>query len=527
MVMSSKNALNCAFDELIQLANQKGYLLFDDIDDASDRWNLSIVDIDRLSSSITMRGIIIYDEIPVIEDENANDYDDYAQIDYEQVYRKVVSIDPGLEGFINSVRQIVPPQAKEMNQLKYLVAEGNYYARERVIQMYLRVVVRIALKRVEIYDLDMADTLQDGCIGLINAVDKYDPDSGIPFGSYASFWIFQNITRDQQTKRPLIYYPYKQKAFYYIAYPVLKKYGCLDCSNLLHCHKAIKILEKTPGIPRKDISDSILQSIPLNSLEAINSHFLKEVELIENQNDVIPEDFFNLADVLYDNYCLNDEVDEIWNRTRLHEILKNELTPKEYQVISERYGLNKSDTEKTLNEVGESLGVSRERIRQIENKAFKKLNSTLTKVFKELIINRVKPIRKGKGRGNRDKTNERKLVINEQRPVINVKSSIPNGIYTMRVVEAGVGEISGTMEVQGNGKFIVKRGSHCLPIIDEYSIPEIRKMAIVKDNILQEDLECSSPSIAACIVRGHKSNGWADWLDKNGIPIAQYKIINS
>lgn len=92
---------------------------------------------------------------------------------YEIVFNRVIALDSRLEDFINSIRAIVPPRTREMDQLKYQVQEGNLYARERVIQMHLRFAVRIALQRAETYDCEIADTLQDACIGLIMAVDKY------------------------------------------------------------------------------------------------------------------------------------------------------------------------------------------------------------------------------------------------------------------------------------------------------------------------------------------------------------------
>lgn len=158
-IMESKNGIESALANLIQLSSGKGFLVFDDIYDVADKWELSIRDVDYLSSSIATRGILIYDEAPVTNaaGSSEDDYDDYAQKDYEVVFNRVVELDPGLEDFINTVRAIVPPQAREMDQLKYQVQEGNLYARERVIQMHLRFAVRIALQRAETYDCEIAD----------------------------------------------------------------------------------------------------------------------------------------------------------------------------------------------------------------------------------------------------------------------------------------------------------------------------------------------------------------------------------
>ena len=153
-LMESKNGIESALANLIQLSSEKGFLVFDDIYDEADKWALSIRDVDYLSSSIVTRGILVYDEAPVTNasGSSGDDYDDYAQRDYEAVFNRVIELDPDLEDFINAVRAVVPPQAREMDQLKYQVQEGNLYARERVIQMHLRFAVRIALQRAEIYD---------------------------------------------------------------------------------------------------------------------------------------------------------------------------------------------------------------------------------------------------------------------------------------------------------------------------------------------------------------------------------------
>lgn len=157
-LMESKNGIESALANLIQISSEKGFLVFDDIYDVADKWDLSIRDVDYLSSSIATRGILVYDEAPVTNaagSSSEDGYDDYAQRDYEVVFNRVIELDPGLEDFINTVRAVVPPQAREMDQLKYQVQEGNLYARERVIQMHLRFAVRIALQRAETYDTEM------------------------------------------------------------------------------------------------------------------------------------------------------------------------------------------------------------------------------------------------------------------------------------------------------------------------------------------------------------------------------------
>ena len=115
--MESKNGIESALANLIQLSSEKGFLVFDDIYDEADKWALSIRDVDYLSSSIVTRGILVYDEAPVTNaaGSSEDDYDDYAQRDYEAVFNRVIELDPDLEDFINAVRAVVPPQARVLD----------------------------------------------------------------------------------------------------------------------------------------------------------------------------------------------------------------------------------------------------------------------------------------------------------------------------------------------------------------------------------------------------------------------------
>ena len=394
--MESKNGIESALANLIQISSEKGFLVFDDIYDVAEKWDLSIRDVDYLSSSIATRGILVYDEAPVTNaagSSSEDNYDDYAQRDYEVVFDRVIELDPGLEDFINTVRAVVPPQAREMDQLKYQVQEGNLYARERVIQMHLRFAVRIALQRAETYDTEIADTLQEACLGLIMAVDRYDPDSSGPFGSYASLWILQNIGRAQATQRPAVYYPVHKKEGYFTMYPILKENGCLN-SDIWTDKNVGKLIQDRLGCGDDQAEDIINQSMPIESLDDIYEMFLKNIEKDEIQEDVfeniteneIQENIFQ--NINSDIFYWNDDIYEEIEQRALRETLENlmgELKDREREVLKARYGFE-DGVEKTLEEVGQAFGVTRERIRQIESKALRKLaHPTRTRKLKDFL----------------------------------------------------------------------------------------------------------------------------------------------
>jgi RNA polymerase primary sigma factor len=359
------------------LAEEQGYLTFDDIMDCSDEYSLSIQDYNWLSSTITTRGVLVYNENPPLEAEfDKDEHDDYAQSDYDLVYDRIIELSPSLEPFVSYVRTVIPPQKGEVNRLKYQIIEGNTYARDRLIEMYLRLALRIALQRADAYDMDIEDSVAYACIGLIIAVDKYDPDYSGPFATYASLWIFQNISRRQSTQRPLIYYPVHKREDYFTMYPILKNYGCIDCYNFPRCDEAVQIVCRRIDCSEKDAKVIIEQMVPDERID----------ELIEQYLDEIDE-YTPMMDTAIDTVLRNLSADAVVSRedafisvqnNMLRELLNDVfdiITPREEKIIRLRYGMD-GDEPQTLEEIGSVFNLTRERIRQIEAKAFRKLRHT-------------------------------------------------------------------------------------------------------------------------------------------------------
>ena len=373
-----------AYTYLVNLACVKGYVTVDDILDCSDNFELPVTDVDWLSNSITTRGIIVYDEEPAKGNDVDDDeeYKDFAQIDYEEIFNRVIELNEDLEPLISAIRAIKPPQRREFAQLKYQVAEGNEHARNRMIEMHLRFAVKTALQRAELFDWPFEDTFNSAVCGLITAVDHYDPDSGNAFGSYANLWMLQHINRDMPVKNTSVYYPVHKKEDYYAIYPVLKEYGCTNCEGFIECEHIRSIIKKqiSEDFDGKNVDDMLLALDCMCSLEEILDH-------IDERDEY---DYLNNLGI----YCsiVNDNQEEkiislvsMEERYKLIGYLKKVLRPREYEVLKMRFGFSRNEA-MTLEEIGNYMNVSRERIRQIEKKAVMKLRQPTRRKQLEMLL---------------------------------------------------------------------------------------------------------------------------------------------
>lgn len=98
---------------------------------------------------------------------------------------------------------------------------------------------------------------------------------------------------------------------------------------------------------------------------------------------------------------------------------------------------------------------------------------------------------------------------------------IPDGTYYLNQTRKGFGKVEATMRVEG-GLFIVEKGSTCAPVTSDW-MPEVRRSAVIKDNVLQEDVECNSPSTASWVAMGGPYSGWTIWKNKEGQPLDIYR----
>lgn len=367
----SEDVRQDAYEKLLSIAEKQGYLTLDDIMDVAGESALPLNDVDWLSNSVITRGILVYDEKPHTENIVTADeeYDDFAQTDYNAVFERIAETEPSLAMFVDEIKNIKPPQAGELNRLIYQAQEGNTYARNRIAEMHLRVALKIALQRAEQFDADLIDCVGNACVGLLTAIDRYDPSTNGAFLSYASLWMFQNISREQPSQRPQVYYPVHKKEQYFTMYPILKKEGCVNCKEILDCRKVRELICKRLECSNEQTQDVIWQVIPFTSYEQlIEEMFFSYRNVFEKHHDKDGIRF--VCDLLkYDD--TEDTVNYEDMRKTIGHIL-NTLKERESAVLRRRFGFT-DGRERTLEEIGKEFGITRERVRQIEVKALRKL----------------------------------------------------------------------------------------------------------------------------------------------------------
>ena len=353
-----------ALSVLVDKAKQLGFILFDDIMDECMRYDLSIQDVDWVSSQIATLNIIVRDEMPNAESDN-DDFFDFAQSDYDSVYQRIVEINPQLFNYIESIKLIVPPQYREFSKLKFQILEGNLYARQRCIEMHLRIVLKLALRRYEQFGGEIEDYISDGMVGLIYAVDKYDPYSNGAFSSYVSRWIMNVIQRRQPTMNPQLYFPVHVKNEFFKIYDEEK----LSVDDFATSYEETCVEEQLYSLcQRGEISKDILPAFLTNySIES----------LLESDGEK-----WVIQNRLYtDENRIDEEAEYHDLQLRIEKALLT-LSDREREIIKMRNGFYDNRVY-SLEEIGIKFGVTRERIRQIEAKALIKLRHPSKRYFFE------------------------------------------------------------------------------------------------------------------------------------------------
>ena len=339
---------------LIEKGKVSGKLATHDIDNVIlEIEGFDVDDIEKLYELIETSNIEIIDDIGDemldalsfdIEATKTNEEDAPADA-------KNIAIDDTVKVYLKEIGRVPLLTSEEEIELAIRISENDQEAKTRLSEANLRLVVSIA-KRYVGRGMQFLDLIQEGNLGLIKAVDKFDYTKGFKFSTYATWWIRQAITRAIADQARTIRIP-------------------------VHMVETINKVKKTNSQllhenGRDPTAEEIAEKLDM-PVEKVREILRVAQEPVSLETPIGEEEDSHLGDFIPDDDAQApvDAASMALMREQLAEVLKT-LTPREARVLSLRYGLEDGNP-KTLEEVGKEFNVKRERIRQIEAKALRKL----------------------------------------------------------------------------------------------------------------------------------------------------------
>ena len=330
-----------------------------EVGDYLSKLNISKEEIDEIYDRVEKNGISLVDSREPNSEELVDEEGDddgvvltkTGEIDVEATVPKTLPTDDPVRMYLKEIGKVSLLTADEERELAIRMEQGDEEAKKKLCESNLRLVVSIA-KRYLNRGLSFLDLIQEGNLGLIKAVDKFDYTKGYKFSTYATWWIRQAITRsiaDQaRTIRITVHMVETINKLIRISRQLLQEYGREPTSEEIAKEMGITV-EKVREI-KKISQDPVSLETPIGEEE--DSHM----------GDFIPDDDVP-APVDAAAYSMLKE--------QLMEVLDT-LSDREKKVLMLRFGLE-DGRPRTLEEVGKEFNVTRERIRQIEAKALRKL----------------------------------------------------------------------------------------------------------------------------------------------------------
>ena len=340
------------YKKLLEVGKKKGKLQEEDIFIRFLKYETTKAEIEEVISELKKNGIKI---IPTEKQED---------IEREALEALInpVSVDDPVKMYLKDIGKVPLLSQEEETELAIKYLNGDEQAKAKLCESNLRLVVSIAKKYSGKNGMSFLDLIQEGNIGLLKAVEKFDHTKGFRFSTYATWWIRQSITRAMADQARTIRIPVHM----------------VETINRLS--RISKRLMQTLG--REPTTEEIAEEMNL-TIERV-----AEIQKIA-QDPLSLEDPVGDEDSKVGDY-VPDETSIMPDDAATHSMLKGQilsvietLTPREQKVIRLRYGLDDGNP-KTLEQVGQEFNVTRERIRQIEAKALRKLrNPSRSKKLKD------------------------------------------------------------------------------------------------------------------------------------------------
>ena len=260
--------------------------------------------------------------------------------------------------YLREVGQTPLLKPAEEIKLAKRIKKGDKKAREQMIKANLRLVVKIA-RDYEGFGLPLLDLINEGNIGLMKGVERFDPSKGAKLSTYAAWWIKQSIKRALANQSKTIRLPVH------------------IVDKLFHLRRAAAKLEEVLGREPSDEELAEELDYPLARVKQLRRVAVRPTSLDAPIGD---DETNRVADVVKDESADTpyEQLEEKTNSAMIHEMVQT-LDAREQAILRQRFGLD-GDDRKTLEEIGEQFGVTRERIRQIEELALKKLRQRIVEL---------------------------------------------------------------------------------------------------------------------------------------------------
>jgi len=352
----TKEEIEKRIKKLLKQGKKKGYITYEDIDSAfpPDYEGFDSTLVESIYEEFEKNKISIVEKEPVEEDDEIDNESSEELVSIletsPEMYDNISLKDP-IKMYLKEIGKISLLTPSRERELARRAQKGDPKAKEELITANLRLVVSIA-KRYIGRGLTFLDLIQEGNIGLIKAVEKFDWKKGYKFSTYATWWIRQAITRAIADQARTIRVPVHMVETINKLNKVIREH-LQDYGEYPTVEELGRITGKTP----EKIEEILAASKETVSLESPISG-----DEESTMGDFIHDDSLEQPEEAAMKMLLREQIDQILDT----------LSPREAMVLKMRYGLLDGKT-KTLEEVGQFFNVTRERIRQIEVKALRKL----------------------------------------------------------------------------------------------------------------------------------------------------------